>query len=109
MLREKVGKPHFWGAKLPNRVRTHRSVFLFWNFPGSNGAEFQTVRTGLSATPRPAKRLFRLPPAVIGAAPPLVAARTTRSLGSSAWLWSWMARPNKRPYSSEEISLKARL
>src|SRR5450432_254598 len=73
------GSNSCWGAKFPSRVPTHRFPFLFYNFPGSNGAEFQTVRTGSSATPRPSKLPFRQPPGATGAVPRRVAARITRS------------------------------
>src|SRR5580704_7373409 len=43
------------GAKLPSRVPTRSSRFLFYDFPGSNAARFGTVRIASSATHRLAK------------------------------------------------------
>jgi hypothetical protein len=34
-------------AKFPSRVLTRRFRFLFYNFPGSDGARFRMVRTGV--------------------------------------------------------------
>jgi hypothetical protein len=45
ILREKVGKPHFWGAKLPNPALTRGSRY---SFRGSNAAESRMVRTASS-------------------------------------------------------------
>src|ERR1700731_2506515 len=80
------------GAKLPRRVLTQRSRFLFYNFRGSNAAEFRTVRTGLGAERRPAKQLYQSPPEVDGAAPRPVAAKIVRMPDSLTAACRWPDR-----------------
>ena len=46
--RREVGNHDFWGARFSNSALTQLSPFLFYSFPASNGARFQTVRIGLS-------------------------------------------------------------
>src|SRR5260370_38354194 len=70
------------GAKFPHPAPSRRSPFLFCNFPGSNGAVFRTVRTGSSATPRPARWPFRIPHGGADAAPRRVAAKIVQTPGS---------------------------
>src|SRR5258708_30450103 len=68
----------------PNCVLTRASLFLFYNFPGSNGAKSHTVRTGLSATPRPATQPFRQLRGAAGAARRRAAARIVQRPDSLA-------------------------
>src|ERR1043166_5100119 len=80
------------GARFPIRVQTLSLPFLFYNFPGSNGARFQTVRTGLSATRGPSRQLFPQPSGATDVARRRVAGGTTRSLGWSAAACRWLDR-----------------
>ena len=70
------------GSHSKSRVPIRSFPFLFYNFLGSHGARFRTVRTGSSATPLPAKPPFRQPPGATGAAQRRVAEGTTPSPGS---------------------------
>src|SRR5580692_173874 len=66
------------GAKFLNPALSQLSCFLFYDFLGSNGAEFQMLRTALYATRRPVRLTFRLLPVPNAAVPRRAVARIIR-------------------------------
>src|ERR1039457_1909629 len=85
-----VGSSPAWGAKSQNRALCHLTPFLFCYFPGSNGAEFQTVRTASCVTRRPSRRRVESAPEATGAALWRVAAEKTWLPGSATDPIRWL-------------------
>jgi len=92
-VRSIVGSNPRRGAKFPFRVLSLPSPFPFYNFPGSSGAGFRTVRTGPSAKCHPSRRPSLRPSGAIAVARPRVAAGTTGSTDSSGAACRWPDQP----------------
>ena len=77
---------------MPISVLTRLSPFPFYNFPGSSGARFRTVRTGQSATCRPSRLLFAQPSGATGVVRRRAVGGTTRSPDSLGEACRWPDR-----------------